>query len=74
MAYPEATVRRSLEQAIHCLQEALSVVEHGEDVDHAQGDVLQARDLIERVILPVLVRPARPKRDGQGSLDLEDTD
>jgi len=33
------TLRRTLEQARHCVQEALSVVEHGEDVRCAADDV-----------------------------------
>ena len=40
------TVRRSLEQAGHCIAEALSVVEHGEDVRCAEDDVHQAIELL----------------------------
>lgn len=42
----DVTLRRSLEQAQHCIVEALSVVEHGEDVRCAEDDVLQAIDLL----------------------------
>ena len=42
----DVTLRRSLEQAQHGIVEALSVVEHGEDVRCAEDDVLQAIDLL----------------------------
>lgn len=45
------TVRRSLEQACHCIAEALSVVEHGEDVRCAEDDVRQAIELLQGKVL-----------------------
>jgi hypothetical protein len=41
------TLRRSLEQAHHCIEEALSVVNHGEDLRCAEDDVWQATELLK---------------------------
>ena len=41
------TLRRTLEQVLHCVEETLSVVEHGEDARLAQDDVEQAVLLLE---------------------------
>ena len=40
------TLRRTLEQVLHCVEEALSVVEHGEDARLARDDVEQASTLL----------------------------
>ena len=45
------TLRRSLEQAQQCIAEALSVVEHGEDVRCAEDDVRQAIELLQGKVL-----------------------
>jgi hypothetical protein len=47
----DATLRRSLEQARHCIVEALSVVEHGEDVRCAEDNVRQAIELLRVEVL-----------------------
>ena len=47
----DVTLRRSLEQARHCIAEALSVVEHGEDVRCAEDDVHQAIELLRGKVL-----------------------
>lgn len=46
----EATLRRNMEQARHCVQEALSVVEHMEDLRCAMDDMLHASDLCQFII------------------------
>jgi hypothetical protein len=43
----KVTLRRTLEQALHCVEEALSVVEQGEDARSAMGDVQQAVSLLQ---------------------------
>ena len=54
------TLRRSLEQAIHCLEEALSVVENqGEDARCAYDDVEAAIGLLTEKIKPELFSYAR---------------
>jgi hypothetical protein len=50
----DVTLRRSLEQALHCIAEALSVVEHGEDVRCAEDDVHQAIELLTGKVLDEL--------------------
>lgn len=35
--YPEVTIRRTLEQIVHCAEEALSVIENEEDPSHAEN-------------------------------------
>ena len=40
------SMRRTLEQAKHCVEEALSVVERGEDSRCALDDLAQAGELI----------------------------
>jgi hypothetical protein len=46
------TLRRTIEQAIHCLTEADSVLKNKEDPRCAADDVRQAWDLICEVIWP----------------------
>lgn len=46
---PEVTIRRHLEQIKHCVEEALSVVVHEEDLVNAENDLSQAAMLIEIV-------------------------
>lgn len=48
--HPEASVRRNLEQIVHCAKEALSVIENDEDPEHAENDLRQAASLIEIVL------------------------
>jgi hypothetical protein len=45
--------RRRMEQIIHCCQEALSAYEHHEDPRHVRDDLLQARELIGRVLASI---------------------
>lgn len=54
----EVTVRRTLEQVVHCAQEALSIVENTEDGRCAVDDLLQARDLIDVAVSAI--RKGRP--------------
>jgi len=44
------SLRRTLEQAKHCVVEALSVVEHEEDPRCALDDAQHARDLLDIII------------------------
>lgn len=46
------TLRRTIEQAIHCLVEADSVLKHQEDPGCAADDVWQAQELIRTTIMP----------------------
>jgi hypothetical protein len=61
-AYPvdtqdrNVTLRRTIEQAIHCLTEADSVLKHKEDPRCAADDVWQAQELIHRVIQPGIAK------------------
>jgi len=48
------TVRRSLEQVKHCVEEALSVWENEESTECAYEDAEQAYVLLRDVILPKL--------------------
>lgn len=48
----QVTLRRTIQQAIHCLVEAESVLSHGEDPRCAADDVWQAQELIRTVIQP----------------------
>jgi len=50
------TLRRMIEQAIHCLTEADSVLKNKEDPRCAVDDVMQARDLICGFIWPGMER------------------
>ena len=50
------TLRRNLEQAIHCLTEAASVLENKEDPRCAADDVWQAQELIRKVIQPGIAK------------------
>lgn len=47
-------LRRNLEQAKHCIVEALSVLDHGEDRAMAIEDCEHARDLLVEAVLPKL--------------------
>ena len=49
------TLRRTLEQVLHCVEEALSVVEHGEDARSARDDVEQAVSLLQDKVKDDLV-------------------
>ena len=50
----DATLRRTLEQVEHCITEARSILANGEDPKCAQDDVMQAKDLLEKVVVPAL--------------------
>ena len=52
----EVTLRRSIEQAIHCLVEADSVLKNKEDPRCASEDVWQAQELIHKVIQPGIAK------------------
>jgi hypothetical protein len=60
------TLRRSLEQAQHCIAEALSVVEHGEDLSCAEDDVFQAITLLRGKVMADL----RTRKVGEDPLPL----
>lgn len=44
------SIRRNIQQAGHCVSEALSIVEHGEEAACAVDDLHQARELIDTVL------------------------
>lgn len=48
------TLRRNMQQIVHCAQEALSAHEHGEDPRHCMEDLQQARQLIDHVLKSVV--------------------
>lgn len=50
------TLRRNLQQAIHCLTEADAVLSHGEDPRCAADDVWQAQELIRLAIQPGIAK------------------
>jgi len=50
------TLRRTIQQAIHCLVEADSVLANKEDARCASDDVWQAQELIRAVIRPAIDR------------------
>lgn len=51
MTKPESvTLRRNLQQAKHCIEEALSVVERGEDLDCAIDDTEHAQSLLAFIV------------------------
>jgi hypothetical protein len=52
----DVSLRRSLEQAAHCVQEALSVVERREDPRCAMDDVIQAAQLLRGKVSDELVQ------------------
>lgn len=43
---PTVSLRRTVQQVKHCVQEALDVIEHGEDMGCALDDLEQAKALI----------------------------
>jgi hypothetical protein len=49
------TLRRSLEQVIHCCQEALSVIVNKEDINCAIDDIYQAKELLKGKVIRDLV-------------------
>lgn len=60
---PQVSIRRNLQQVVHCAVEALSVVEHDEDWRCAVDDLQHARGLIDEVISrlrPPGLMPPRP--------------
>jgi hypothetical protein len=52
------TTRRTLEQAKHCIEEALSVLQNGEEPGHVLADVEQAYELL-RVVMAHLQGPKK---------------
>lgn len=47
------TLRRTMQQILHCAQEALSAYEKNEDPRHVRDDLEQARMLIDHVMKPI---------------------
>jgi hypothetical protein len=47
------TIRRTLEQIVHCAEEALSAYSNREDPRHVRDDLMQARDLIDHALKTV---------------------
>jgi hypothetical protein len=62
---PEAkrivTIRRIVQQLVHCANEALSVIEHTEDIKCAVGDLQQARLLVDNAERRISMREIRKK-------------
>ena len=54
MSKRKLTIRRSLQQLKHCVDEATAVVEADEDFGHAMNDLEHAALLINKVLLPKL--------------------
>lgn len=50
----EVTLRRTLQQVGHCIDEALSVLEHSEDLECAVDDIEQAVAILQDRALPML--------------------
>ena len=55
------TIRRNLEQAQHCIAEALSIIEHDEDKRCAVDDLEQAVSLLSEAVIPRLRIELRQK-------------
>jgi hypothetical protein len=53
---PQVTLRRTLQQVLHCVSEALAVIEHDEHPEHALADADQAEQLLREHVLPELRR------------------
>lgn len=53
---PKPTTRRLLQQAKHCIEEALAVVESDEAPSHAVDDAQHALELLHSHIIPALKR------------------
>jgi len=60
---PQVTLRRTLQQVLHCVAEALAVVKHDEHPDGALADAEQAQLLLERTVLPELRRQLEARHD-----------
>lgn len=56
------SVRRTLEQAGHCIDEARSIVERSEDIRCAIDDVDQAIQLLRENVMPGLKKLAQVQR------------
>ena len=61
------TLRRTIEQAIHCLVEADSVLKNKEDPRCASDDVWQAAELIRKVIQPGIAKILLNIQYGKGA-------
>jgi len=57
---PKPTTRRLLQQAKHCIEEALAVVESAELTDHALDDAEHALELLESHIIPAFKGDSKP--------------
>jgi hypothetical protein len=55
------TLRRSIEQVIHCLEEGLSVLENNEDPRCALDDFQHANYLLSDVVLPKVAKVANAR-------------
>jgi hypothetical protein len=64
MSKRDLTIRRSLQQVKHCVEEALAVVEANEDRGHAVNDLEQAVLLIKTIIMPKLSGLMPPNKGG----------
>ena len=47
------TIRRTLQQIVHCAEEALSAHMNDEDARHVRDDLVQARELIDLALKTV---------------------
>ena len=56
----DASVRRNLQQAKHCIEEALSVLKNNEPTQQAIDDAEQAAMLLTEIIIPALLRFESP--------------
>jgi len=63
MADRVVSVRRTLEQAGHCIDEARNIVERGEDARCAVDDVDQAIVLLRDTVMPGLKKLAQAKAE-----------
>lgn len=57
------TLRRTLQQVVHCAQEALSVVENSEQSVLALEDIMQAQQLIQEGVIPRLRQNIEIEKD-----------
>lgn len=57
------SIRRNVQQVVHCAKEALSVIEAGEDIECAIDDLNQCKLLLDAV-LPKLKRELQKESKG----------
>jgi len=56
----DVTLRRTVEQVKHCVEEALSVIERSEDSRCALDDLQQAAQLLTERVIPTLKAAITP--------------